>query len=242
MNTRISRWPCWRATAWLALGLAIAGGCRKQSSKEEHVRDMPTEMRAALDPMHNTPLLIDGIESPQLVSADEAKLSFQTPVIGVVVDGQPRAYPLPRVSAMSTHVVNDVVPTTTGGQRPVTVTYCDMTDCVRVLTSLEVEGSLRIGTLGMLNRGLALRWNDRQFAQMDEVPGLEDVPFERVSWSEWRERYPETLVYEGRGSRTGTSRIGSPMNLPGPPYARPEQKSPALEQGQDSALRSSAAR
>lgn len=186
--------------ALLALALAVPVGCRKQISKEEHLKNLTPEQRAAFEPMHNTPNLVAGIESPRFLAADEVDLWPKALVIGVVVDDQPRAYPLSKMSAMNSHVINDVVTTTTGVQRPITVTYCDKSDCIRVLTHAEAEGSLGIGILGLLNGGLALRWEDQQFEQMAEVEGLEDVPFEQVSWDEWRKRYPETLVYQGRGS------------------------------------------
>jgi hypothetical protein len=134
-----------------------------------------------------------------LILADEVTLSPKAEVVGVIVEGEPRAYFLTKMSAMVKHVVNDRARTTVGATFPFTVTYCDQTDCVRVLTPAEqsFEETTGIGTLGMLDGGLALQWNNQQFKQLDPIPGFKDLPYERMTWGEWLSKHPETKAYVG---------------------------------------------
>lgn len=178
-------------------GLAGVGGCRQQTSKEQVLKGMPEETRRLLGPMQSTPMMVDGIDQPRFVSADQAEVADGVQVIGVIVGDQPRAYPLPRLSGMMQHVVNDHARDASGAPRPFTVTYCDQTDCIRVFAAAEETAaeSLGMGTLGMIDGGLALRWQDQHFKQADEVSGLRDLPFERTRWDRWKQRHPDTTVY-----------------------------------------------
>lgn len=178
----------------------VALGCKKTKTKQEMLSGMSEQDRRALESMTNTPFLVDAANTPEFISASESRLNDNQEVIGVIVDGEARAYPLSRLSAMVDHVVNDSHVDETGQTVEFSVTYCDMTDCIRVLELAPdaTEATLDIGTLGLLDGGLALRWNDKQFKQMDKVEGLKDMPFQRKNWAEWKSEYPETIVYVGR--------------------------------------------
>ncbi len=183
----------------VAVGLLPLTGCRQERTKEEMLEGMSPEMQRLLKPMQSTPLMVEGIDAPQLLAADAVDLDAEHEVIGVTVGGQPRAYLLSGLLGMMEHVVNDHIIDDEGEPQAYTVTYCDLTDCVRVLESVEDSSreSLGVGTLGMLDGGLALRWQDQQFKQADEVVGLQDVPYERTTWGEWKQQYPETQLYVG---------------------------------------------
>ena len=185
---------------YLAITFSMAGCEPTPISKDEMLEGMSKESRLAMDSMVNTPFIVEGITSPQFVSASESQLQDAVRVIGIVIEGQARAYPLASVSAMVDHVVNDNVTGLDGKKKPFAVTYCDMTDCIRVLEPVaqSPESSLGIGTLGLLDKGLALQWKGKSFKQMDEVDGLRDVPYQRKSWGEWKAEYPDTKVYIGR--------------------------------------------
>jgi hypothetical protein len=158
----------------------------------------------ALGSMNSTPLLVNGISTPSFKQSSEARLSDDTKVIGVSQQGKHRAYPVPLMSGMLDHVVNDVVPSEDGsGVRPISITYCSMTHCARVVTGEPPEGTphLDLGTLGLLDGGLALRWKGRQFKQNDQIEGLTDLPFELTTWGEWKSKYPETEVFAGRSKK-----------------------------------------
>jgi hypothetical protein len=165
---------------------------------------MRQEDLRALQSMNSTPLHVDGINAPSLKQSSEVRLSDDTKIIGVSHQGKYRAYPVPLMSGMMDHVVNDLVPTQDGdGNSPVTVTYCSMTKCVRVFTGDLSEGAkhLDLGTLGLLDGGLALRWKGRQFKQNDQIEGLTDLPFELTTWGEWKSKHPETEVFAGRSRK-----------------------------------------
>lgn len=178
----------------------LAFGCKKAKTKEEMLSGLSEESRRALDAMTNTPFLVEGTSSPEFMAGSESRLKDDAEVIGVVVEGQARAYPITRLSAMTSHIVNDSLLGKDGNSIAFTVTYCDITDNARVLEpSLEQsDAALDIGTLGLLDGGLALRWQDKQFKQMDAIEGLKDMPFERRRWADWKSEFPDTLLYVGR--------------------------------------------
>jgi len=192
---QVGRWL--RCAVYLIVFLVIVGGCRKHRPKEELLKDVSEEMQQLLEPMQSTPLLVDGIESPKMVAAEGAQINPRERVIGVVMDGQARAYPLFMLAGTMQHVVNDFVLSETGEPKPFTVTYCDLTECVRVLAAADdrLSESLGIGTLGLIDGGLALRWEGQEFQQEARIPELKDVPYQLTTWWEWRALHPETVVY-----------------------------------------------
>jgi len=82
-------------------------GCREQRTKEEMLQNLSPESRRLLDPMQSTPLVVPGIESPELFAADQLAVPSDWEVIGVVVGEEPRAYVTAKMSGMMEHVVND---------------------------------------------------------------------------------------------------------------------------------------
>jgi len=185
--------------------LMTCWGCGKQyPTKAELLKDTSPEARAVIDPpsgdpMVSTPMVVSGIERPPMVPAAEAKLPADAAVIGVVVDGQARAYPLQRLSGMMEHVVNDLVAGRMGQMRPISITYCDLTDCVRVFTPEDAlsQASLEMGTIGLIEGALGLTYQAQQFRQTDPIPGLLTIEPVRTTWLEWRFEHPDTLVYAG---------------------------------------------
>jgi|GEM_PF-6947540 len=200
------------AMACIMVGLVLGtGGCEEpRRTKEELLRTTEPEMREILEApgsvttSMSTPLMVAGIENPTMVSAADSGLKPDAAVIGVIVDGQARAYPLLRLSGMLDHVVNDVVKSGDGGKRlGLTITYCDITDCIRVLTAEgeRSEESLRVGTLGLVRGGLGITVGSGQYKQTEKIEGLEDYPHERTTWLDWRFRHPQTVVYAGVAGR-----------------------------------------
>ncbi len=187
----------------LCLGLAPMVGCEQKPTTEQILEGMSAENRRAMETMVNTPFIVEGVSNPEFVTAEQCGLQDPARVIGVVINGQARAYPLVRLSAMVDHVVNDNIIDEEGKNFPFTITYCDMTDCVRVLQSEydTTANSLEISTLGLLDKGLALKWKDKDFKQMADVDGLKDVPYVRTTWGEWKAEHPESLVYKGRNRK-----------------------------------------
>ncbi len=143
-----------------------------------------------------------GIDRPPTVPADSAKIADDEEVLGVIVDGHPRAYRLLPFHKNSAHIVNDVV-----GNRPVSMTYCDLTDCVRAYSGPPGAGPLDIRQGGLQYGRMIVRVGDAYYWHRDGQPHdpdahappfpYPDCPFERRKWGEWRRLHPETDIYLG---------------------------------------------
>lgn len=193
----------------IVIGIALSlASCKRRPTKEEMLAGMSESDLRALQTMSSTPLVVEGINEPAFKPAAEADIADDQEIIGVSVGSSQRAYPTKYMSGMLNHVVNDCVATEDGLHCPISITFCDMTNCARVVTSELVESSthLDVGTLGLVDGGLALRWNGHQFKQTDQIDGLVDVPFERMTWGEWKSKYPETEVLVGRRKRGSENR------------------------------------
>lgn len=179
------------------LGLSSVG-CERKQTVEEMLESMSVSDRRALETMTNTPFIAPGVESPQFVSAADCGLQDSTNVVGVLINGEARAYPLVRLSSMMDHVINDNAPAD-GKNHAFSIIYCDMSDCVRVLASTTEsnDDSLKIGVLGLLDKEQVLQWNGKDFKATAEVDGLKDLPCQRTTWGEWKAEHPDSLVYKG---------------------------------------------
>ncbi len=142
---------------------------------------------------------IPSIDDPKFSTALDADfVSDSDLVIGLNIDGDIRAYPL--FILVWHEIVNDVV-----GGLPVSVTYCPLcfTNQVfeRVLDGVEVEfgtsGKLYNSNLVMYDRLTGTYWSQALgTAIKGELTGqqLRIVPFDVMSWGDWKVLYPDTLV------------------------------------------------
>lgn len=122
-----------------------------------------------------------------------------TPVIGVTVGTRHRAYLLSDYWAPPRHVQNDSIGTT-----PVTVTFCNLSNCV-----LAVAGDDNGPPLPVTNGGrhptkagrMVLSYGGRKFEQETLAPldgdtarpfPYKTVPAERTTWGEWSAKHPDT--------------------------------------------------
>lgn len=145
-------------------------------------------------------MLAPGISNPPIVPAEKATLAPEQPIVGVVVRGKARAYSLAALSHLTRHVVNDVLDGV-----PVTVTYCDLHDCLRTYTAEPGDAALPITQIGRSTDGLMLGYQGKSYAQASGKPlhstgpplPFPALPAERMSWGEWRQKYPTTGVYQG---------------------------------------------
>ena len=145
---------------------------------------------------------MSGIVRPEAVQAGASELRDDEEVIGFVVGGRARAYRLDALRDRSSHIVNDLV-----GDLPVTVAYCDLSDCVRAYTARD-GGPLDVSVGGLYGgRDMVLDVGGRLYFQESGAalsPGVgpSAIPLERLSptratWAEWKRLHPETDVYEG---------------------------------------------
>ena len=132
-----------------------------------------------------------GVRTPRFTELAEAGLSSQVEVVGVSVNGVCRAYPVPLLSIVDSHIVNDLIDGT-----PVSVTYCDLADQVRVLTSKKHGDRIPLSVGGLdENHQLLFLFGDERYRQQSKKLPLDDYPFLRVTLGEWSSLHPDTLVY-----------------------------------------------
>ncbi len=142
---------------------------------------------------------IPSIDEPKFAQlSDSHFMSNSDIVIGLEIDGETKAYPL---FIMVWHeIVNDNV-----GGIPVSVTYCPLcfTNQVfeRIINGQEVEfgtsGKLYNSNLVMYDRLTDSYWSQALgVAITGELSGyeLKRIPFDVISWGDWKSQHPETLV------------------------------------------------
>ncbi len=145
---------------------------------------------------------IPALTNPRTVSAISSGLQPADRVIGVVIGGEPRAYPL---RILNWHeIANDTL-----GGRDIAVTYCPLCDSA-VVFDRRVDGEVReFGVSGLLYNSNVLMY-DRQGDESAEslwsqmmlkaVVGpaaerglkLEVLPAQLTTWSAWVARHPQT--------------------------------------------------
>lgn len=139
----------------------------------------------------------NGLSNVAFLTAIQATLESGAEVIGVSVGINHRAYSVKALSrSPEHHVVNDLV-----GSKPITVAYCDLSGCARVLTSSEHTKALTVGVAGAveLPEGveMLLVVNGTKVLQKSQNMPFDDMPFSKTTWHEWRSKHPDTLVYQG---------------------------------------------
>ena len=168
---------------------------------------------------------IPAISNPKFISSDQAKfLNNNDLIIGVIVDGQAKAYP---VNILNWHeIVNDQV-----GRERVAITWCPLTKSAVVFDRQTPQGDLEFGVSGILyNNNLVMydRLTDSLWLQLllsgatSNFAGykLQLIPSVVTTFRQWKRDYPQSLVlstdtgfhrdytydpYEGyhKGSATG---------------------------------------
>ena len=151
-------------------------------------------------------LRVQPIQRPHVVEAETAWLPDNAIVLGVRVGNRYRAYALIAFSKIDEHVVNDLV-----GGVPVTVTYCNRTDCPRVFTDARGSQPLAVAVGGWVGEpgsgpdGVMLLRVDSSYYFQDTGESLDgwgrlpysEIEFERTTWKTWRLAHPDTDVYTG---------------------------------------------
>ena len=182
------RFPSMLSVALLAIGCSKSEPVPVESSNQPPVHQ-------------NSPWIVPGRERPPTQTVDEAELPDDARVIGVVADGKARAYWQQPMFNPANHIINDLY-----GDVPITVTYCDRTDCVRVFTDETRGKPLKVGLMGYEN-GLLLRLDERGYHQENgrsmvsdstETFPYADYPSEVTTWKAWKTAHPGTDVFTGK--------------------------------------------
>ena len=178
-------------------------GCAQESRLAIHKNGFDlSKLNIPLDEIFGGGPPRDGIPSindPKFTPlADATSLRDEEPVLGVVINGVARAYPL-RILVWH-EIVNDQI-----GDRAIAVTYCPLCGTGMIFDRL-VEGKVRsFGVSGLLYQSDVLMY-DRETESLWSQLGMRAVsgssvdqrltwlPSERMSWKAWREKYPESDV------------------------------------------------
>lgn len=148
---------------------------------------------------HHKPLRvmvdIPGATRPNLLDANSTIVNDTDNVFGVVVNGKAYAFAF-AASAFSNstgRILNLLI-----DQTPISVTYCELMGCFRVLTSDAGTNpiDLRIGGFDVACQMVFLLDGIRYDQTSTEIP-LQDLPFEKTTLGDWKAQHPDTLVYEG---------------------------------------------
>lgn len=142
------------------------------------------------------------IDRPAIQPARGASIQPGDTVIGVEVAGHARAYRLGAFHQPTGHLVNDLV-----GGVPVSVSYCDRTDCVRVYTEPNRATPLAIEVVGMIDSEQVLKIAGILYFQKSGLPvapadARAVIPYQvlepvRTTWEAWMQAHPDTDIYIG---------------------------------------------
>ncbi len=150
---------------------------------------------------------IPAIKDPEYVPAEEAGLDDNEPVIGVVINGESRAY---SVYLLNHHeIVNDRI-----GDTAFVVTWCPLANLAVVYNRqiddkeyiFGVSGKLLKNTLVMFDYESESFWpmaygeavdGEMTGRKLNSISGCQKVP-----WGAWKKLHPDTLVLSYHGSRT----------------------------------------
>jgi hypothetical protein len=135
---------------------------------------------------------LDGqFETPDrsFVTVQESSLDDQDEVITLIIGDQHYAFPKRWMTGMSEHVVSEVYE-----DLPITVTYCNESECVRVFQGQVGEEKLDIMQAGLAAGHMAILVDGQSFLQEAEDIPYSEYPFELMLWGEWKTNNPDGLV------------------------------------------------
>lgn len=150
--------------------------------------------------------LSEGLRLPPTVpaAAAEAAIGDDDEVIGVEAGGKARAYRMRAMRIPMRHVINDVV-----GGVAVSITYCNLRQCVRGFGGVPKEAPLELWQAGLLDDRMVVKVGGVSYLQetgkvVECDSGQPAVPFPyaeypltRTTWKEWKGRHPDSDVYVG---------------------------------------------
>ena len=141
------------------------------------------------------------LNSPDIVPVDMAShMKAEDVVVGVVIDGQPRAYPLWIFGQY--HVVNDTI-----NDVPVVLAYCEICSGASAFNpvvegfggqslSFQIHGIAR-GTFTVYDYQTQTVWSPFTGRTLEgnlHPSKMERIPVIMETWEDWARRYPETEV------------------------------------------------
>ena len=137
-----------------------------------------------------------GIYDAKYYTAADVVFPDDEEVIGIAVGGKACAYLLNGMNDVDQHIVHHDL-----GDRKLTVTYCDKSECIAVFDRAETTAEIRMG--GFSGETLWILYDGERYEQNEEGIPLKNVPSVRTTWGEWKQQHPQTLVYVGLGLSFG---------------------------------------
>ena len=136
------------------------------------------------------------LHGPNMAAADTVELPPDLPLVSVTMDGVSHAYPLQYLAYH--HLVSDRV-----GNQQLDVTYCFLVDSVSTFVhdqDISLELVAARGNNSIYRDLQTGSWWQQETGQAiaGERKGdiLETVEAERLTFSEWREKYPQGLIMQ----------------------------------------------
>ena len=163
---------------------------RSDSVKYENLEKY--DSRFSENGITDTPAMMQPIPPPPMTPAHDMELADDEKVIAIEVGGEHFAYPLTRFTGIGDHIVNRAF-----HGKPITVAYCDLTDCVRVLSADNTREPLPVIQNGLTNGELALRFHGLTYQLSKDTIPLHRYPFTIVNWQAWFKDHPDGLVHPG---------------------------------------------
>lgn len=146
------------------------------------------------------------VNMPFMRMANEVVLPDDTMVIGLIVDGRPRAYHLGVFRSPGYCVVNDLI-----NDIPITVTYDEPNQIVQVFTDryrgnpLELENRGKSGSdkqagtqkmIVSIQSSLFYQETGKPVETNDPtIKPISTYPFEKTTWKQWKDAHPNTEIY-----------------------------------------------
>jgi hypothetical protein len=176
---------------------------------------VPVMLHRDMVPVLTDPPIITAAEATRLTEEERGKFLVSTDrVIGVVINGEARAYPIQLITVHE--VVNDAL-----GGVPIAVTYSWLGDAPRVFDRRVDDQTVELGVSGLVaNAGTLLydrrppaegepfvEWHERGESLWRQFDGLAvsgpaaennltlaPINAQLVSWRQWQQMHPETTV------------------------------------------------
>lgn len=165
-----------------------------------------SEIKSGGPPRDGIPALTD----PDFIPVDSADyLDPDDRVMGVVIDNQAKAYPIPILNWHE--IVNDKI-----GNQSFAVTYCPLCGSGVVFASNAGEdNALNFGVSGLLYNSDVLLFDRQTESLWSQLKGeaisgklkgtkLPTLPVLHTTWRDWKSRYPDSVVLD---EDTGYKRI-----------------------------------
>lgn len=181
-----------QAIAWgIVTSAATLSGCSNEGEDRSTSQNETVAPSIGLAVFPDKAMEEPAVSDLSMVSAvDSQEMKDNREVVGVVVDGRPRAYSLPRLSNVESHVLVDDQSAT-----GLLVTFCDRTQCLRVFeTGGRSAESFQMRGFG--NNTMLIGIDGEVIEQTSDHFPLPAVEAIRTTWGEWKKLHPDTVVYE----------------------------------------------